>query len=174
MNPFYFKEKQQFKEIPLFIILGLLQALFTWGLIQQVFAGKPWGSQPAPDSVLIGINIMVFILILLLFVTNLRTSITNNYICFRLFPLQLKRRVIHWPRVLHVQMVKYNGVNEYWGYGIKFSPGRGWSYALSGNYGIRITLRGGEKLLIGTHKPEELYKAIEMLEKEKILRVIGK
>ena len=49
MNTIHFEEKQRFKEIAFYILLGLLQALFLWGLIQQVIFNKPWGTKPARD-----------------------------------------------------------------------------------------------------------------------------
>lgn len=172
MSKFLFKENQQFREIPFFIILGILQLLFIWGLIQQVIAGKPWGIRPAPDLVIIGVNVVVFILIILLFITNLKTTITEKYFCVNLFPFHPQKRMIQWIEVLHVQLIKYDGIKEYWGYGIKYIPGEGWSYSLSGDYGLKLTLRGGEKLLVGTHKPWELSNVIYNLQERGVIKIL--
>lgn len=86
MDAIHFEEKQRFKEIAFYILLGLLQSLFLWGLIQQVIFNKPWGTKPSGDIALIIINIGVFALMLLLYSVNLKTRITEKYISFRMAP----------------------------------------------------------------------------------------
>ena len=79
MDTIHFEEKQRFKGIAFYILLGLLQVLFLWGLIQQVIFNKPWGTNPASDIALIIINIGVVIFILFFFSINLKTEITEKY-----------------------------------------------------------------------------------------------
>ena len=92
MDTIHFEEKQRFKEIAFYVLLGLLQALFLWGLIQQVIFNKPWGAKSAPDIALIIINIGVFILILFFFSINLKTSITEKCLCFRMLPFHINTK----------------------------------------------------------------------------------
>jgi hypothetical protein len=47
MQKICFEEKQCFREIAFFILLDILQVLFLWGMISQVFLGKPWGRNPS-------------------------------------------------------------------------------------------------------------------------------
>lgn len=127
MDAIYFEEKQRLKEIAFYIFLGIIQVLFLWGLIQQVILNKPWLTNPASDSELIIINLGIFAFNLMFFSIHLKTTITDKYISFKLFPFQLKRRVIDWQEIQKVKVVKYDGIKEYCGFGLKYMPGKGWS-----------------------------------------------
>ena len=151
-----FEENQRFKELAIYILLGLLQLLFLWGFIQQVIFNKPWGTKPASDLALIIINMGMFLFIILFFSFNLKTVITEQYISFRFFPLQTKMRIIYWKQVKCVSVIKYDGMKEYWGFGLKYMPGKGWCYTMPGHYGIKLTLTNEKKILIGTHMTEEI------------------
>ena len=113
MNSNQLEEKQRFKEIALYILLGLIQILFLWGFFQQVILNKPWGTKPADDIVLIIINIGIFVLILLFFSINLNTTITDNYISFSMLPFQIRRKIIYWSEIQNAKIIKYDGIKEF-------------------------------------------------------------
>jgi hypothetical protein len=167
-----FEENQRFKELAIYILLGLLQLLFLWGFIQQVIFNKPWGTKPASDLALIIINMGMFLFIILFFSFNLKTVITEQYISFRFFPLQTKMRIIYWKQVKCVSVIKYDGMKEYWGFGLKYMPGKGWCYTMPGHYGIKLTLTSGKTILIGTHMAEEVTQIINVLKKRGTINVI--
>ncbi|MBY6105514.1 hypothetical protein KUW19_03305 [Ferrimonas balearica] len=48
----------------------------------------------------------------------------------------------------------------YWGLGIRMTP-QGWLYNVSGLDGVRLQLRGGESIILGSDEPEALRQAIE-------------
>ena len=156
MHTIQLQENQRFKELAIYILLGLLQALFLWGLIQQVIFDKPWGTKPASDFALIFLNMGMLLLIFLFLSFNLKTVITEQYISFRFFPLQNKMRTIYWRDIKNVKIIEYDGITEYWGYGLRFMPGKGWCYTMPGHHGIRLTLTNGKKILIGTHMTKEI------------------
>ncbi len=172
METIHIEEKQRFKEIAFYILLGLVQILFLWGLIQQVIFNKPWGTKPAGDIVLIVINFGIFSLIILFFSISLKTWITDKYISFRMFPFQIRKKVIEWSEIQSGKIVKYNGIKEYWGYGFKYMPGKGWCYTISGDFGIRIMLKNGEKILIGTHIAKEISQVFDNLKNRGIINII--
>jgi hypothetical protein len=163
------EEKQPFKEIALYILLGLIQVLFLWGFFQQVIFGKLWGTKPAGDIVLIMINIGVFLLILLFFSINLKTTITDKSISFKFFPFHIRRKIIYWKEIQNIRIIRYDGIKEFWGYGIRYMPGKGWCYTISGDYGISVTLKNGKKLLIGTYKPKEISRIFDDLKNRGII-----
>ncbi len=171
MDTIHFEEKQRFKEIAFYILLGLLQALFLWGLIQQVIFNKPWGTKQASDITLIIINFGVFILILLFFSINLKTVITEKSISFRMFPFHIKKKTIEWSEIRKITVVKYEGIKEYWGFGFRLMPGKGWCYTISGDHGIRLILMNEKKILIGTHKAKEISQILDDLENKGILNI---
>lgn len=82
MHTNHFEENQRFKELAIYILMGLLQTLFFWGLIRQIEFNKPWGTKPAGDFVLIIINLGMLLLILLFFSFNLKTVITEQMVLY--------------------------------------------------------------------------------------------
>ena len=171
MDTIHFEEKQRFKGIAFYILLGLLQALFLWGLIQQVIFNKPWGTKPTSDIALIIINIGVAIFILFFFSINLKTVITEKYISFRMFPFHIKKKNIGWSEIKKVKIAKYNGIKEYWGWGLRFMPGKGWCYTISGDNGIRLILMNEKKILIGTHRAKNISQIVDDLENKGIINI---
>ncbi|MBA7568794.1 hypothetical protein ES708_10529 [subsurface metagenome] len=171
MDTIHFGEKQRFRGIVFYILLGLLQALFLWGLIQQVIFNKPWGTNPASDNALIIINIGVVIFILFFFSINLKTVITNTCISFRMFPFHIKKKNLEWSVIKDVKIVKYDGIKEYWGYGLRFMPGKGWCYTISGDHGIRLILMNEKKILIGTHRAKEISQIFDDLKNNGIINI---
>jgi hypothetical protein len=163
LNTILFEENQRFREIAFYILLAILQILFLWGLTQQVIFQKPWGTKPAGDSTLIIINLGVLALNLLLVSINLRTVITDKYLSVRIFPFQIKDRIIKWCEIKKIKIIKYDGIRDYWGYGLRYMPGKGWCYTISGNLGIKLTLTDNKEILIGTHKTEEISQIIDEL-----------
>ena len=57
------------------------------------------------------------------------------------------------------EIVTYDPVKDYGGYGIRLSP-RGRAYIASGNRGVRLTLMKGMKVPLGSQRPQELAQAI--------------
>ena len=171
MDAIYFEEKQRLKEIAFYILLGIIQVIFLWGLIQQVIFKIPWGTNPGGDNALIISNLGIFAFNLMFFSIHLKTTITDKYISFKLFPFQLKRRIIDWKEIQKVKVTKYDGVKEYCGFGLKYMPGKGWSYTISGDYGIRIALNNGKRILIGTHKPREIHQILDDLKSRGIINL---
>ena len=166
-----FEENQRFKELAIYILLGLLQILFLWGFIRQVLFNKPWGTRPASDLALIIINMGMFLFIILFFLFNLKTIITEQYISFRFYPLQIKMRIIYWEQVESVSVIKYDGMKEYWGFGLKYMPGKGWCYTMPGHFGLKLTLTNKKTILIGTHLPEEINQFLNGLIRRGIINV---
>jgi hypothetical protein len=73
-----------------------------------------------------------------------------------LFPFQFKYNEISWNDVLTIEVRKYKPIREYGGWGYRFSFKNGKAYNISGNMGLQIVLKNGDKILIGTQKPDEL------------------
>jgi hypothetical protein len=136
-----------------------------------VLFNKPWGTRPASDLALIIINMGMFLFIILFFLFNLKTIITEQYISFRFYPLQIKMRIIYWEQVESVSVIKYDGLKEYWGFGLKYMPGKGWCYTMPGHYGLKLTLTNKKTILIGTHMPEEINQFLNGLIKRGIINV---
>jgi hypothetical protein len=136
-----------------------------------VIFNKPWGTRPASDLALIIINMGMFLFIILFFSFNLKTLITEQYISFRFFPMQTNMKIIYWKQVKSVRITKYNGIKEYWGYGLRYMPGKGWCYTMPGQVAIKLTLVNDKKILIGTHMTAEITQILRDLKNKEIVEL---
>jgi hypothetical protein len=169
MDSIHFEENQRFREIAFFILIWIIQLLFLWGLTQQLIFHKPWGERPASDNILIILNTGIGLINILMLSINLETEITERCIRFRFYPFHLKEKVIEWHDIKEARVIKYDGIKEYWGYGLRFCAGKGWCYTISGNDGLRLVLKNDKRILIGTHNAKEISHVIDELKARKIL-----
>ena len=89
-----------------------------------------------------------------------RTAITDTELTITfgaLFPLY--RRRIALADIASAEAVTYSPIADYGGWGIR---GFGSSVALNarGNQGVRLTLRDGRRILVGSQRPGELAAAL--------------
>ena len=160
-----FHEEQPFRQPWLWLLILGLAALQWWGFVQQIVLGQPWGTNPAPDWMmvllwlLIGIGMPLFFLYLRLIVTVTDEAIN---ICFR----PLTRRTIAIADITHFEARSYAPLREYGGWGI-----RGWggkrAYNVSGKRGVELTLADGRKVMIGSLRADELAEAVAVAQASK-------
>jgi hypothetical protein len=158
-----FNEEQKFTQKWLWFIIissGLFVViLFGYGMIKQVFLGMQFGDNPASNNLLIGLFIFVFLLfcgIIWLFSTSkLITRINKLVIEYRFIPYHSKFKSISWSNVEKAEVKKYNPLLDYGGWGIRYGSS-GKAFNVGGNIGLKITLKTGKQILIGTQKETEL------------------
>lgn len=100
--------------------------------------------------------VVTFFADLILIALRLNTKINKDGVYFQLFPFQLKGTLINWNEVASIEVRKYSPIKEYGGWGFRYSFKNGKAYNVSGNKGLQMVLKNGDKILIGTQKPEEL------------------
>jgi hypothetical protein len=159
-----FREKQIFRQLPFLLMPILLQLLFLWGLIQQVVFGKPWGTKPAGDLALILINLGNLLIIYFIFSIRLEICITDQGISFRMGPVQFRWRNIPWSGIQSARLIRYDGIRDYLGYGLRYSRRRGWCYTISGTDGLELILIDQSRILLGTWQKKELAEALKKKE----------
>jgi hypothetical protein len=130
-----------------------------YGFYVQIIGGEPFGTNPASDNMMIVFTIVfgalfpVFMLYL-----HLVTEVCEDGLKIRMSPLW--GRTIPYDAISSYEPRTYNALREFGGWGIRL----GWNgkaYNMSGKEGIQLTLSSGERILVGTHRPEELYKALQ-------------
>ena len=172
MERTYFKEEQRFTQWWLWLLLTASFAVSAgplwYGYHSQISTGVPWGDNPTSDNGLLIIAILVTLLmggILLLFTfSRLYLEIREDGIYFRFPPFVRKWRKIHRDEIEKYTVGKYNPIGEYGGYGVRRSYGRhGKAYNVSGNLGLRLTLRNGKVVLFGTQRKQALEYAMQKL-----------
>jgi hypothetical protein len=100
---------------------------------------------------------MLFFLNLLFLSFTLSTRIKEDRLSYRFFPFT-RWRTYRFEAIAAMELVEYNGLWEYGGWGIKWN-GDSWSYTTGGKWGILVKTEG-KKFLLGTQKPEEAKLAI--------------
>lgn len=84
-------------------------------------------------------------------------SETAGRLAVRLFPFPGRR--IAYEDIQNVEVVQYRPIRDYGGWGLRWSR-TGTAYTVSGNIGVRVELRNGKHVLIGTTTPAALREAI--------------
>ena len=162
-----FEEDQYLRQPWLWIVIGgssLSQILlFGWGLYQQLYLGRPWGTSATSDEALVVIAALVLIIALgiplLLYTTKLTVRVDATHLRVRYFPFL--RKAVPLEQVTRCMVRTYQPLREYGGWGIRWSwTGRGWAYNVSGDRGVQLELASGRRLLIGSQRPNELAEAI--------------
>jgi hypothetical protein len=169
MNNLQFEETQQFRSRSFWIFLGtlliFLTTLFGYGFITQIILGKPFGMKPASDHGIILITVFVYLLcaglFLLFFFAKLTTIINKEGVFIKYVPFRNRKKYIPWNEIESLHVRKYDPIREYGGFGLRFGFKGGMAYNVSGFWGLQIIKNDGEKILIGTQKPEKLKKFLE-------------
>jgi hypothetical protein len=133
--------------------------VFGFGIYQQIFEGVKFGNHPASDTGLIIIFCLVLLLNIALFLlfglSKLTTVIDKTGIEFRFSPFHFRSHFIYWNMIEKYKVIKYDPLKDYGGWGIKKNK-HGKAYTLSGDKGMLLYLKSGERILIGTQKDLEL------------------
>ena len=131
----------------------------SWFLVRR---GQRLGA-----GVLVAIGLFMFLLCAWIFVSFdvMKTEVTpaGVRVWFGWWPSYT--RTIPADQIQAAEVVRYDPMAEYGGWGIRHNPHAPNDHALNqvGDRGVRLQLEGGERLLIGSVEPEALAKAIEQL-----------
>ena len=151
-----FEETQKFNQVWLWI---LLVAISVWVLIQfplSIFISS--SEDPVSShSIIMFLISLAFVVGLnsLMFFARLKTKVTDDGVSILFHPFINKPKTFKWENIKEAYVRKYRPIWEYGGWGIRYRwSGR--AYNTSGNMGLQLIMNSGKKILIGTHKPEEL------------------
>jgi uncharacterized protein with PQ loop repeat len=157
---------------------------FIFGCIYQIILGKPWGNNPASDTPLIIVTVLLLLVTVGLFLMKMQTIVNNDGVSIKMFPFHFKYKFFPWDTIEKSYIRQYKPIAEYGGWGfrssmikvrslnIKFIEGslsralnKSIAYNMSGNIGLQLELVSGQRILIGTHKPVELAETLRELGK---------
>lgn len=150
-----FQEQQKFTQWWLWLILISPVIILFYSLMSSILkhpnhaAGNYSFSVLPSNDFWLSLLIMLFVLLLFLLL-NLKTKINQKTFAIQYFPFFSKSWT--WDDIETAKLVTYGFV----GYGIRISLKYGKVYNVKGNKGAAITLKNGNKYLVGTQKPEEL------------------
>jgi hypothetical protein len=99
---------------------------------------------------------------LLFYHAKLTTTIDEKGVRFTMSPFNFGPSDFAWDKIEKAYVRKYNAALEFGGWGIRMGwPGKGKAYTFGGNRGLQLELKNGKKVLIGSHKPEELEQVLQ-------------
>jgi len=156
----FYREVQRFRQPWLWLLVAAISGLSLWSFVQQIILGKPFGQNPAPDAAVVVIAAIFGLgFPALFYAINLTTEVRSDGLYVRFFPLHLSFRRIPNERLIKYEVQTYSPIKDYGGWGIRYGRS-GKAYNVSGNRGVMLDLLDGERLLIGSQKPEDLANAI--------------
>lgn len=155
-----FSEVQQFRQVWIWLLVGFLAVLAWFSAVWQVLLGRPFGTNPAPDLLVLVILVILGVGFPLWFlVMRLETEVTPGLLRFRFFPLHIRWREVPAAEIAGADSVVYRPIRDYGGWGIRFGKD-GRAYNVSGNRGVVIRLVSGRSFMLGSERPEELERAV--------------
>ena len=159
----YFREVQRFGQLWVWLLVALVAGVAWYGAFVQLIQKRPFGSNPAPDSLMV-ILWAVFGIGLPLLFTSLRlvTEVRSEGVFVRFVPLHRTFQKFEREQIEKCEVATYRPLRDYGGYGIRYGV-QGKAYNVSGNQGVRIHLSGKKAVLIGSHQPEQLASAIRSI-----------
>ena len=148
-----FQETQYFRHPVILAIVGGT-AVVTW----YTFITEVQILNPLQLFILGTIGVVVPLLFLTL---RLETHVSPGGIRYRMPPVVRKERTITWSDLEDVDLTTVRPIRDCGGWGIRFCRGQGIAYLVSGAEVLRCTLRSGQKVLLGTKRPEEMMAAVK-------------
>ncbi len=159
-SPLY-REVQRFRQVWLWVVVSAITGMQWLAAVEQLLLNKPFGENPMKD---IPLAIYWFIfgigLPALLFFSQLITEVRDDGIYIRFSPFHRTFRRIAYPKIKQCAVQTYRPIRDYGGWGIRIRCKRK-AYNVSGNRGVQIELLNGNRLLIGSGRADELWRAIQ-------------
>jgi len=156
-----FHEEQQFRQW--WLIAGLVGSFLFTVIILLVAGSSVRKANPATFKwfVAIAIVLLTFEIVFngLFLGSKMITDVRDGSITVRAWPIAKLQRVIPIDQVTKCEARTYDPIGEYGGWGIRLGA-QGKAYNISGNRGVQLELKSGEKVLIGSQKADELAAAI--------------
>jgi hypothetical protein len=159
-SPVSFREVQRFGQAWVWVLVIMVSGVAWYGAYQQLILKKPFGDNPAPDS-LMWVILVVFGIGFPLFFYSLRlvTEVRPNGLYYRFYPLHRRFHKLSFSDIAGCEAVTYRPIRDYGGWGIRFGH-RGKAFNVRGNRGVDLVLNDQSRILIGSQKPEQLAMAL--------------
>ena len=159
-SPIY-HEVQRFRQVWLWAVVLAITWLQWYAAVEQFLFKRPFGDNPMPDIplaiywVIFGIGLPV-----LLFFSQLIIEVRDDGIYFRFSPFHRTFRRIAFAEIRQCEARTYQPLRDYGGWGIRVRC-KGKAYNVCGNQGVQIELLNGDRLLIGSQRADEFWRAIQ-------------
>jgi hypothetical protein len=91
---------------------------------------------------------------------RLDVRVTRTALRLAFGDLPLIRKEVPFSDIVALEPVRYSPLAEFGGWGIRFGFGGKRAWTIRGNRAVRLTLRGGRRLYVGSRDPERLVEEI--------------
>ncbi len=152
-----FIENQRFNQWWLYLIL----AIPLFALVIPLFLKTEKIMTSKHLSVILIPLIILLLVYVFIFSIRLKTRIDEKGIHYQFIPFNLKLKLIPWNELEQSYCRSYKALTEYggWGYRVNFRNSK--ALNIRGNHGIQLVFKNGNRLLIGTQKPDEVNRILE-------------
>jgi hypothetical protein len=151
-----FKEEQRFTQNWLLVLITI-SIIVPIILIVNEFSKE--NSNMSMNEFIFSI-VLIPLCIAPIFFFKLKTRIDETGIHYQFFPFHFSTKTIPWLEIKSVNTRKYYAITEYGGWGLKSGflsrKSKGIAYTVSGDQGIQLVMKNGEKILIGTNKENDI------------------
>ena len=156
-----FYERQSFKQLRLRILVAIPPLILTLLAIWQVGLGHAFGKQPMSNGRIIGWAIFLWLIYLRLVTVRLVTEVRAAELSISMRGLWRSRK-IPAADIKSAQVITFDAARDFGGSGIR--PTRqGTAYLAGGNEGVRLELRRGSSVIVGSQRARELADAVHRL-----------
>lgn len=175
MERLIFSEEQSFRQsfVPWIMLASILVMLLGFG-VSWYHEFQP-GNYPnqAERHALIWSSLIAFVVMTAVFLfilsRKLITEIWTDGIRIKFMPFIRKTKYVGISEIVSAEVTKYNPIIEFGGWGVRkklFS--RKTAYNVSGRVGLRVHLKDGRQIVIGTQKENEIRRAVEKMMQNRI------
>lgn len=102
-------------------------------------------------------------IIILFYNSKLSLTIDKDAIYYKFPPFVNSEKVVRKEEVKEIYTRSYSSLNEYGGWGYRYSFKNGRALNIIGGIGLQIVAKNDKKILIGTQRPDHLERAIRQL-----------
>lgn len=153
-----FSEEQSFPQFRVRVTLALPPIFVTALAVWQLGFGHKMGRYPISNGGLIVLTALLWGVYLRLITVSLSTEIGEAEIVVRMKGFH-RKRTIPLDGVRTVKIVTYDPVKDFGGYGIRKTKS-GEAMVARGNRGVRLEMKDGTMVVIGSLRAEALAAAI--------------
>jgi hypothetical protein len=142
-----------------FPVLVLVLLVLIYGNYQQLVLNKAFIKNSTSDTKLLVIDVFAGAIFAgfswQLLVANLITDVSKEGITVKYIPFHRTSRFYAWDTIQSVIVRQYRPLREYGGWGLQGTE-KNRALSACGDMGLQLVFKNGNKLLIGTQKPDEL------------------
>jgi hypothetical protein len=171
MERLLFSEEQSFRQsfVPWLMLAVIVAVIAGFGvaMYQQFYLGQTPDDATSKQELIWGSIISIVVMSgTFLFILNrkLITEIWADGIRYKFAPFVRKMKHIPLTEIASVEVAKYKPIVEFGGWGVRKKLfARKIAYNISGNIGLRVTLKNGSQIVFGTRQENEMKRAVDKM-----------